>query len=58
MYSVKSGGITHTLDTARDAASKARLLRRDGANDVEIFRSNGERISLYALDQLVRTGDS
>ena len=54
MFSVTSGkDVFHDL-AAREAATKARQLRRDGRNDVEILRSDGSRISLYALDQLLR----
>jgi hypothetical protein len=33
----------------------ARFLRRAEINDVEIFNPEGERISQYALDQLLRS---
>lgn len=41
--------------TAREAALKARALRRTGLNDVEIFRADDSRISQHALDQIVRS---
>jgi hypothetical protein len=56
MFSVESGGVTFSELTAREALTKARLLRRTGLNDVRIFRSDGSRISQYALDQIVRLG--
>jgi hypothetical protein len=55
MFKVQGGGSAFDNLTARDAASKARSLRRTGLNDVEIFRSDGARISQYALDQIVRS---
>lgn len=55
MFSVKGGGSAYLGLSARGAASKARELRRSGLNDVEIFRSDETRISLYALDQIVRS---
>lgn len=54
MFSVVGGGSTFSGLTAREAALKARSLRRSGSNDVELFRSDGSRISQYALDQIVR----
>ncbi len=53
MFYLTSGGASHQDLTAQEAAQKARLLRRNGANDVEIFGPDGSRISLYALDQIV-----
>jgi hypothetical protein len=54
MFSVTAAGACHGPLSAADASTKARELRRDGANDVEIHREDGTRISQYALDQLVR----
>jgi len=42
--------------TAQEAATKARALRRLGQNDVEIFGKDGTRISIYTLDQIIRSG--
>lgn len=53
---MQGGGSVFVDLTAREAASKARTLRRAGLNDVEIFRLDDTRISLYALDQIVRFG--
>ncbi len=55
MFKVQGGGAAFVDLTARDAASKARALRRSGLNDVEIFKSDDTRISQYALDQIVRS---
>lgn len=55
MFNVRGGGSAFFGLTAREAASKARALRRTGLNDVEIFRSDDTRISQYALDQIVRS---
>lgn len=55
MFKVHGGGSEFVGLTATKAASKARALRRSGLNDVEIFRSDGSRISQYALDQVVRS---
>ena len=54
MYKVTGGGASYPELSAREAACQARSLRRTGLNDVEIFSPAGDRISLYALDQLVR----
>lgn len=54
MFRVTGGGLVFDDLTARHAASKARDLRRDGHNDVELFHSKELRISLYKLDQIVR----
>jgi hypothetical protein len=56
MFRVTRGGSVSERLTAGEAVSKARSLRRAGHNDVEIFRSDGSRISLYALDQIIRSG--
>lgn len=53
-FKVTARGEEHDDLSARVAASKARSLRRAGFNDVEIFREDGSRISLYALDQMIR----
>ncbi len=55
MFTVKGGNAVHRGLDAREAASKARELRRNGQNDVEIFRTDDTRISQYALDQIVRS---
>ena len=55
VFKVRGGGSEFVGLTASQAALKARALRRAGLNDVEIFRSDGTRISQYALDQLVRS---
>ena len=55
MFTVRGGGSAYLELTAREAASKARELRRTGLNDVEIFRADDTRISQYALDQIVRS---
>ena len=55
MFNVMGGGSAFFGLSARDAASKARALRRTGLNDVEIFRSDNTRISQYALDQIIRS---
>lgn len=52
---MQGGGSAFVDLSARDAALKARALRRAGLNDVEIFRSDDTRISQYALDQIVRS---
>jgi hypothetical protein len=54
MFSVTAAGACHGPFSAADASEKARELRRDGVNNVEIHREDGTRISQYALDQLVR----
>lgn len=54
MFSVRAAGTCHGPYPAADACKKARELRRSGANDVEIYREDGSRISQYALEQLVR----
>ena len=53
MFKVAGGGSTFEVLTAREAASKARTLRRSGLNDVEIFKPDGTRVSQYLLDQMV-----
>lgn len=55
MFRVQGGGSTFVDLTPREAAAKARALRRSGLNDVEIFRPDNTRISQYGLDQLVRS---
>jgi hypothetical protein len=57
MFTVKGGGSVSEGLTAREAASQARALRRAGHNDVEIFGSDGDRVSLYAVDQIVRSDE-
>ena len=55
VFRVQGGGSVFVDLTARDAALKARALRRTGLNDVEIFQADDSRISQYALDQIVRS---
>ncbi len=55
MFSITGGNASYCDLSARDAAAKARQLRRQGFNDVEIFQADGTRISQYALDQIVRS---
>ncbi len=54
MFRLTGGNASYHDLTAREAAAKARQLRRQGINDVELFREDGSRISLYALDMIVR----
>lgn len=56
MFEVNGGGHVFSELTASDAAYRARPLRQVGINDVEIFRSKGVRISLYALEQEIHAG--
>lgn len=56
MFSITGGNASYRDLSARKAAAKARQLRRQGFNDVEIFQDDGSRISLYAVDMLVRDG--
>lgn len=55
VFKLRAGGSEFVGLAASEAALKARALRRSGLNDVEIFRSDGTRISQYALDQIVRS---
>lgn len=55
LFNVRGGGYAFSGLTAREAASRAKALRRTGLNDVEIFRSDDTRISQYSLDQIVRS---
>ncbi|HEV2122024.1 MAG TPA: hypothetical protein VGW38_04510 [Chloroflexota bacterium] len=54
MFRITGGGASYLDLTATEAASKARSLQQDGIHDVEIFRGDGSRISMYALEQMVR----
>jgi hypothetical protein len=54
MFRVTGGGSVYDGLTAREAGARARALRAEGLNDVEIFESEDRRISLYKLDQIVR----
>lgn len=55
MFAVRGSGGSFTELSARAAAAKARELRQAGASDVQIFRPDGRRISLYALEELIRS---
>lgn len=55
MFEVRAGGYSFPDLSASEAARKARSLRESGMNDVEVFRSAGERISQYALEEIVRS---
>lgn len=56
MFEVRGGGQAFIEWTASNATDRARVLRQQGINDVEIFRANGIRISLYSLGQEVQAG--
>lgn len=54
MFRVAGAGGSCPGLTAAQADSEARSLRKNGATDVQIFREDGSRISMYALEQIVR----